>query len=69
MSSSTLSGRGAMRFTLSNTMEMPPAEVSYFDAYSSILSSGTSLPSLCFFTRFLQMDARWALFIFSKQTE
>ena len=68
-SSSTLSAAGAMRFTFASTVEMPPALVSYFEAYCSIFSPGMSSPRPCLATWLRQMATRWALFRRSKQTE
>ncbi len=68
-SSSTLSAAGAMRFTFASTVEMPPALVSYFAAYSSIFASGMSSPSPCFATWLRQIATRCAPFRRSKQME
>ena len=68
-SSSTSSAPGFIRFTFARTVEMPPALVSYFAAYSSAFDSGTSPPSPCFSTWLRQIATRWALFSRSKHIE
>ena len=68
-SSSTFSASGAMRFTFASTVEMPPALVSYFVAYSLTFSSGMSASRPCFATWFFQMATRCAPFRRSKQME